>query len=90
MDFKLFATVFATIFLAEIADKTQIATLLFASNAGHQKLTVFFGSALALILASAIAVTVGSALSHWISPKHMSWLAGTFFIGIGLWILAKA
>ena len=89
MDFKLFATVFATVFLAGIADKTRIATLLFASNAGRQKLTAFFGSALALFLESAIAVTVGDSLSHWISPKDMFWLAGTSFIGIGIWILAK-
>ena len=90
MDLKLLMTVFGTVFLAEIADKTQIATLLFASKAQQEKLTVFFGSAFALILASAIAVTVGGALSHWIPPKYMSYIAGVCFIGVGIWILAKA
>ncbi len=90
MDLKLLTTVFVTVFIAEIADKTQLATLLYASNNQHQKLTVFLGSAFALILASAIAVTFGSALSHLISPKYMSWLAGTCFILVGIWILIKA
>ncbi|MDY7036542.1 MAG: TMEM165/GDT1 family protein [Thermodesulfobacteriota bacterium] len=90
MDLKLIATVFGTVFLAEIADKTQVATFLFASKAPQEKLTVFLGSSLALILASAIAVTVGSALSHWIAPKYISYLAGACFIGIGIWIFTKA
>ena len=90
MDLKLLATVFVTVFFAEIADKTQVATLLFASSAQQEKLTVFFGSALALILASAIAVILGGTLSHWIAPKYMSWFAGACFIGVGIWIIAKA
>ena len=90
MDLKLFSTVFITVFLAEIADKTQFATLLFASKAQHEKITVFLGSALALTLASGIAVTAGSALFHWIPPKYMSYIAGACFIGIGIWIFAKA
>ncbi|MBW1715796.1 MAG: UPF0016 family protein [Deltaproteobacteria bacterium] len=90
MDLKLLMTVFGTVFLAELADKTQLATLLFASNAQHEKITVFLGSSFALILASAIAVTIGSALSHWIPPKYMSYIAGILFIGIGIWILVKA
>ncbi|MBW2321228.1 MAG: TMEM165/GDT1 family protein [Deltaproteobacteria bacterium] len=77
MDLKLLMTVFGTVFLAELADKTQLATLLFASNAQHEKIT-------------AIAVTIGSALSHWIPPKYMSYIAGILFIGIGIWILVKA
>ncbi len=90
MDLKLLMTVFGTVFLAELADKTQLATLLFASNAQHEKITVFLGSSFALILASAIAVTIGSALSHWIPTKYMSYIAGILFIGIGIWILVKA
>ncbi|RZB33424.1 MAG: hypothetical protein SRB2_03977 [Desulfobacteraceae bacterium Eth-SRB2] len=90
MDLKLLMTVFGTVFLAEMADKTQIATLLYASNARDEKLTVFLGSAFALILASAIAVTIGSALSHWVPMKYMSWLAGACFICAGIYIIVKA
>ncbi len=89
MDFKLFLTVFGTVFLAEIADKTQLATLLYASNAPQSKLTVFLGASLALILASAMAVLAGSALSHIASTKYITWLAGAGFIVVGIITLIR-
>jgi len=89
MDLKLLFTVFVTVFIAEIADKTQVATLLYASNAQHSKFSVFLGSALALVVASAIAVIAGAALSRWVNPKLMSWLAGAGFIMVGIWVLIK-
>jgi len=84
MDIKLFAAVFGTVFLAEIADKTQVVTLLYASNASTSKLAVFLGSAAALVLASAINVWAGSVLNHWMNPKYMAWLAGAGFIVVGV------
>ena len=88
MDMKLFATVFTTIFLAEIADKTQVATVLYATRGDHHKLTVFAGAAVALVLSSALAVFAGALLSHWLNPRYISWLAGAAFILVGLWVLA--
>lgn len=90
MDLKLFATVFMTIFIAEIADKTQIATVLYASNAQNGKLSVFIGSALALSLASAVAVFAGAAMSHWINGKILTRIAGVAFILVGIWTLYRA
>jgi putative Ca2+/H+ antiporter (TMEM165/GDT1 family) len=90
MDLKLLATVFMTIFIAEIADKTQIATVLYASNVHHSKLVVYLGSALALCVASAIAVFAGSMLSHWIDGKILSRLSGIVFILVGIWTFLKA
>jgi len=87
MDLKLFATVFATIFVAELGDKTQLATLLYASEAAHPKLTVFLASACALVLTSAIAVAAGGAVSQVVSPKVLRWVAGLGFIAVGLWVL---
>lgn len=90
MDAKIFALVFGTIFVAELGDKTQLATFLYASNADNPKLTVFLASALALVLTSAIGVLAGSAVSHYVSPKIVSSVAGMGFIAIGLWILLRA
>ena len=90
MDLKLIATVFVTIFVAEIADKTQIATLLYASNAQHSRLSVFIGSALALMVASGIAVLAGIGLSNWFDEKLMARVAGITFILVGIWTIARA
>jgi putative Ca2+/H+ antiporter (TMEM165/GDT1 family) len=87
MDLKLFATVFATIFVAELGDKTQLATLLYASDASHPRLTVFAASAAALVLTSALGVVAGSLVAEYASPRAVRWVGGLGFIGVGLWIL---
>ena len=87
MDPKLFATVFATIFIAELGDKTQLATLLYASDAAHPRVTVFAASAAALIASSALAVLAGSFLSQYLDPRIVRWVAGLGFIAVGVWVL---
>ena len=90
MDFKILATVFTSVFIAELGDKTQLATLLFASDKDTSKLTVFIGASLALIVTSAIGVAAGSAISQYVSEKTLHYLAGIGFIGIGIWTLIRA
>jgi putative Ca2+/H+ antiporter (TMEM165/GDT1 family) len=87
MDLKLFATVFTTIFVAELGDKTQLATLLYASDAAHPKLTIFVASAAALVATSAIAVLAGSVVAEYVDPKIVRWIAGLGFVAVGVWIL---
>lgn len=87
MEWKIFATVFVSIFIAEMADKTQLVTMLFAADKAVSKWVVFLGSASALVLASAIGVAAGSLLSQVINMKTMSIIAGTGFILIGAWTL---
>jgi putative Ca2+/H+ antiporter (TMEM165/GDT1 family) len=87
LDPKLFATVFATIFVAELGDKTQLATLLYASDASHPRLTIFLAAAAALVLASAIGVFAGAVIGQWLQPGVLRWLAGLGFIAVGLWVL---
>lgn len=89
MEYKLFLTVFGSVFLAEMADKTQVATLLFAADNGHAKLTVFLASALALTLTSALGVLAGGLLTQWLNPKYLTWFSGAAFIAIGVWTLVK-
>lgn len=90
MDLKLLATVFGTVFVAELGDKTQLATLLYAADAQSPKLTVFLGSAAALVLTSAIGVAAGAAVAQYVSPRVLSWVAGVGFIAIGVWTIARA
>ncbi|MBP6776366.1 MAG: TMEM165/GDT1 family protein [Piscinibacter sp.] len=90
MDFKLLATVFGTVFLAELGDKTQLATLLFASREGASLLTVFIAASLALVATSAVGVLAGAAISNYVEPKYLSYAAGVGFIVIGAWTLWQA
>jgi putative Ca2+/H+ antiporter (TMEM165/GDT1 family) len=90
MDPKLFATVFATVFLAELGDKTQLATLLYAADAKTSKWTVFAGAALALVLTSALGVAGGALISRHVSEKVLHWVAGIGFILVGVWTLVKS
>ncbi|MEJ2534982.1 MAG: TMEM165/GDT1 family protein [Gammaproteobacteria bacterium] len=87
MEWKLLAAVFTSVFIAEMADKTQLVTVLFAADEGVSKWTVFLGAAGALVLTSAIGVAVGAMLAEVIDPRLMSILAGVGFIVIGAWIL---
>jgi putative Ca2+/H+ antiporter (TMEM165/GDT1 family) len=90
MDWKVLSTVFVSVFVAELGDKTQLATMLFASDKDVGKLTVFAGASLALVVTSAIGVLAGSVMSQYISEKHLHYLAGLGFVAIGLWTLFKA
>jgi len=86
MDFKLFITTFGLVFLAELGDKTQLATLcLSASN--NSKISVFIGSAFALIVSSLLAVLLGAGLSRLLPLNYIQIGAGIFFIVIGIWML---
>jgi putative Ca2+/H+ antiporter (TMEM165/GDT1 family) len=87
MDLRVFATVFASVFVAELGDKTQLATLLFASDREVSKLTVFAASASALVLTSALGVLAGGVISEHVSPRVLRWVAGGGFIAVGLWVL---
>ena len=90
MDLKVLFVVFGTVFLAELGDKTQLATVLFASKPSVSLVTVFIGASLALILSSAIAVAAGSVISHYVDPRYLSYIAGAGFIIIGIWTIVAA
>jgi putative Ca2+/H+ antiporter (TMEM165/GDT1 family) len=89
MDYKLMATTFVAVFLAELGDKTQLATLSFAGT-GSSRWAVFIGSAGALVCTSAIAVLVGEGVTRVISPLLLKRLAGVAFVAIGIWVLASS
>jgi len=81
------ATVFGIVFLAELGDKTQLATLLFASKSPGNLMAVFVGASAALIVASAIGVVAGGVIAQYVSPKYLSYVAGAGFLLIGAWTI---
>lgn len=89
MELKVLLTVFVAVFIAELGDKTQLATLLFAADKEVSKLTVFVGASLALILASGIGVLAGGIVSQYVGERALNYLAGAGFIAIGLWTLFR-
>lgn len=90
MELKTFLTVFGAVFIAELGDKTQLATLLFAADKDVNKLVVFTAASLALILTSAIGVLAGGLVSQYVSERYLHYIAGIGFVTIGLWVLVKA
>lgn len=90
MDWKIFLTVFGAVFIAELGDKTQLATMLFAADKDVSKYTVFLAASAALVVASAIGVLAGSLLSEYINEKYLHYIAGVGFIIIGAFTLYNA
>ncbi|CCQ89563.1 conserved hypothetical protein [Nitrospina gracilis 3/211] len=79
--------VFTTVFLAELGDKTQLATLLFATDDKLDRVGVFLTASLALVLACLIGVIVGSQLPKLIHPATLKVVAGIGFILVGAWTI---
>jgi len=69
MDIKIFLTVFLAVLVAELGDKTQLATMLFAADKEVSKWTVFWAASAALVVASALGVLAGTFLSEFISER---------------------
>ncbi len=90
MEIKVLLTVFASVFVAELGDKTQLATLLFAADKDVSKLTVFMGASMALVVASGIGVLAGGFINQYVNEKYLSYLAGAGFIVIGIWTLFRS
>jgi Ca2+/H+ antiporter, TMEM165/GDT1 family len=86
MDLKLFLSTFGVVFLAELGDKTQLATLSLAAS-GKSRLTVFVGAAAALVVTSGIGVLVGEALSRVVPAVWIHRAAGAAFIVMGILLL---
>ena len=90
MELKVFFTVFAAVFVAELGDKTQLATILFAADKAVSKWTVFLGASAALVVATVIGVIAGTLMSEFINEKYLNYIAGAGFILIGAITLVRA
>ena len=80
---------FATVFVAELGDKTQLATLLLSAQSGSPWL-VFAGAATALVASSLVGVLVGRWLSQVLAPERLEMMAGVLMVGLGIWLGVQA
>lgn len=89
MDLKSFSLIFISVFLAEIGDKTQIATMIFATDKEVSKYLVFVAASAALVLAAGIGVAAGSFISNYFGQRLLNHFAGIAFLAIGVLLLWK-
>lgn len=89
MDWKLLGSTFAAVFLAELGDKTQLATMALASG-GRSRWAVFLGAALALVATSALAVLAGDFVARYVSPLWLRRAAGVLFLVLGALFLLRS
>lgn len=83
---KLLA-IFGTVFVAELGDKTQLATLLFAAESKQSPLLIFLAAAAALCLSTALAVAIGTSGAAYLTKVPLKLIAGLAFIALGAWTL---
>ena len=82
-----FALVFISVFIAELGDKTQLSTLLFASDKDRHPFVVFLAASLALVCSTALAVGAGALAERWLTLLPLKLIAGLGFIIIGAWMV---
>ena len=86
MDWRIFATAFVTLFLAELGDKTQLAIITLTAKT-DSKVAVFVGASLALVLVSLLAVLFGGLLTQFIPTEWLQRIVAVAFIVIGVLML---
>ena len=87
MDLKVYLAIFGSVFLAELGDKTQLATVCFAADGECKPWGVFLAASAALVLSTLIAVLVGSQLERLVPTRYLKMGAGAMFVVIGGWVL---
>jgi Ca2+/H+ antiporter, TMEM165/GDT1 family len=86
VDWKVVGGTFVAVFVAELGDKTQLATLVLAAGQ-TARLSVFLGAAAALVATSALSVLGAQAIAAWVPPAVLRRVAAALFVvlGVGLW-----
>lgn len=82
-----FLTVFLSVFVAELGDKTQLATALFAADGARSKWLVFFASSAALVASAGVATLAGGSARELLAGPLLKLVAGGGFIVIGAFII---
>ena len=86
---KPYLAIFLSVLLAEMGDKTQLATLLFATDSSLSRWGVLAGAAGALVASTVLAVVAGTWAAAWIPARGLQTAAALGFIAIGGWMLLR-
>ena len=89
MDLTLLISTFLTVFLAELGDKTQLATVAL-SGTSDRPLAVFLGSASALVLASLLGAMAGGSVASVVPTELLQLIASVGFLIIGTRLLLQS
>ena len=85
--FSTLITSFSTIFLAELGDKTQLATLMLSAQTGRP-LIIFIGAALALISTSLLGVLIGRWIANNLPRQSFTLLSGIIMLSLGIYLVS--
>ena len=85
---SILITSFSTIFLAELGDKTQLATLILSAQSGRP-LIIFFGAALALISTSLLGVLIGRWIANNLPRQRFTLVSGIIMLSFGIYLVVQ-
>ena len=86
--FSILITSFSTIFLAELGDKTQLATLILSAQSGRP-LIIFIGAALALVTTSLLGVLVGRWIANNLPRQRFTLVSGIIMLSLGIFLVSQ-
>jgi Ca2+/H+ antiporter, TMEM165/GDT1 family len=86
MDWKIFWTAFATLFVAELGDKTQLAVITMTANSS-KIWSVFLGASLALVCVTLLGVLFGGVITQFVPTEWLQRIVAAAFIIIGVLML---
>jgi putative Ca2+/H+ antiporter (TMEM165/GDT1 family) len=84
---KTLLVIFGSVLLAELGDKTQMATVLYATDQSVRPISVFIAASSALVVSTFLAVVFGSVITRFIPPATLKLIAGIAFIAVGIWTI---
>lgn len=83
MDWKIFVATFTAIFVAELADKTQLVGIGMSAKTG-KPFAVLFGSIAAYAIVTVFSVLIGTVLGRYLKPEVVKYIGASLFIIIGI------
>ena len=86
---KTLAVIFGSVFLAELGDKTQMATMLYATEKSIRPIHVFIAASTALVFSTLLAVVFGEMVTRVIPARTLKIVAGLVFVAVGIWTIVK-